>query len=280
MTFLKSIIIGLITLTLLGTVTFAENLDSKVKVGSDITVPVATAVDSVISVGGDVHVYGMVLEDAVSVGGDVIIYPGGNVAEDAISVGGSVINKGDSKIGGDTVTVDPFNLDAETWTHTVKPIRHWGYWMGGLASIAFLVLAVLVVLFVPSPVRQIQETLLDSGVQSLVWGLFGVILVIPTTIVLAISLVGIPLIPFFWIIIFAAKLFGYVCCSGILGQQVLNKIKRPSNSMMIQIIAGLVTLWFVGLIPIVGWLLKTGVTLCGFGAVLLLGWDRYRYRVN
>lgn len=101
------------------------------------------------------------------------------------------------------------------------------------------------------------------------WGIFGLTLVVPLAVLLAISVVGIVLIPLEMTIVLCAVLFGFVAVSQIIGEKLFAVLKRHDQSMVRETIWGLIILWLIGWIPYVGWMLKVLAIVLGLGSVLV-----------
>ena len=83
------------------------------------------------------------------------------------------------------------------------------------------------------------------------YGLLGIILVVPLAIMLAISIIGIALIPLEILAVFLAALIGYLAVAIIIGRRVLRALKKDNPAIILSAILGILILWFIGLIPII-----------------------------
>ncbi|HVN66766.1 MAG TPA: hypothetical protein VMT55_00210, partial [Candidatus Sulfotelmatobacter sp.] len=84
---------------------------------------------------------------------------------------------------------------------------------------------------------------------------------------LAISLVGIILIPVWVLVVVTAAFFGYFALGHVLGKKILNACRIYGKSMMVETLTGIVMLALVGLVPVGGFLIKMIAALCGLGGV-------------
>ncbi len=89
-------------------VTLPGTSAAEVNIGGDIVVLKNQTIDSAVSVGGTVHVFGTVSEDAIAVGGKIIVEPGGRICGDAVGVGGGIAVMDSAAIEGDAVAVRRF----------------------------------------------------------------------------------------------------------------------------------------------------------------------------
>jgi hypothetical protein len=138
-----------------------------------------------------------------------------------------------------------------------------------LSFLAFLGLtALLVALFTPQ-LGAVSALAEKQWLRSLLWGLLALVLFIPITIVLVVSLVGIFLIPVWIVLAVIAWLFGWVGVAHMVGKKILYACKLRGRSMMLETLCGVVILYLVSLIPIIGWAIKFIACLLGLGSVVL-----------
>jgi predicted membrane protein len=102
------------------------------------------------------------------------------------------------------------------------------------------------------------------------WGLLGVVLVVPVAALLAVSVVGIVLIPFEMLGVALAVLVGYVALAIVVGRKAAEAFKKPDISVVLAALAGLLLLWIASWVPIVGWIVKVLAAVVGLGGVIVL----------
>jgi hypothetical protein len=150
---------------------------------------------------GNLDVRGTVNGNAVAIGGNVILHPGAVVRGDAVAVGGEVRNDGGTILGESrtlsalTVGAPPGGLHgspARTARRSISLSVGW-----------YLVLAVIgtaVAIFARGKLDTIAERIRDDFSRSFLYGVLGEIALLPALIAivvaLAITLIGIILIPF------------------------------------------------------------------------------------
>ena len=103
--------------------------------------------------------------------------------------------------------------------------------------------------------------------RAILYGLLGYAATIPATIVLAITLIGIPLIPVLWLAIALAGLFGQAAL-GLLVGKALNKSLNQDFNESHQVLIGLATIGVLTAIPGAGGLVSLFTGLLGFGAAV------------
>jgi hypothetical protein len=101
------------------------------------------------------------------------------------------------------------------------------------------------------------------------WGVLGIILIVPLAIMLAVSIIGIALIPLELLAVFLASLIGYIAVAIMIGKKLLKALNNDTPSIILSAILGVLILWLVGLIPIFGSIVKVIAWIIGFGAVIM-----------
>ncbi|NOZ03981.1 MAG: hypothetical protein GXO92_05170 [FCB group bacterium] len=261
------------TMLILFALTLCTGLQAReksiIKIGNSVVVEAGKTVKSAVAIGGDVRIYGTVEEDAVAVGGSVYVGPDAVIRKNAVSVGGSVSMEQGGVIYGDVVEVGGFRLGS-----LFMPFQQYGYWgfPWGFHLISFfglLALALLSVLLLPNQLDSVSKTIKTDIPKAILYGVLAGILFVPLIIMLAVSILGIPLIPFTIMITVLMALFGYFAVAMVLGSRLLTTANRPEPSALLNVFLGLVIIWVIGLIPILGHLIKIAVYVIGLGGVLI-----------
>jgi hypothetical protein len=263
----RKLMLILAALVLVGSLTPAFAGDrSIIKVGHDAVVEVDMRVDDVVSVGGDVKVYGTVHGDAVSVGGDVYLGEDASVYGDVVAVGGAVYEDEGSVIHGDITEVDAFNIGR---FHFQWPFHgfFWGFKI--FTFIGCLALGLILAVLLPKQLDQVSDFIRDNPLTVILYGLLGFVLVIPILVILAISIVGIVLIPVELLAVVFGTLFGYYAVARIIGEKLSNALGKESVSILLALVFGLVVLGLVDIIPFFGDLVAVIAGIMGFGGVLM-----------
>jgi len=127
----------------------------------------------------------------------------------------------------------------------------------------------LIVHFIPKPISVISTVIKDMPIKVIFWGILGMILIVPLAVLLAVSVVGIVLIPLELTIVLCAVILGFIAISQLVGRKLFTILKRHDQSMIRETIWGMIVLWIIGWIPYVGWMLKVFAVVPGFGGVLM-----------
>lgn len=240
-----------------------------VKIGGDVVVEEGMSVDKAVAVGGDVTVNGVVEDDVVAVAGSVILGSKAVVGGDVVSVGGAIKKEEGAQVRGDTVEVNIPGVSSVVRSFSKGKWRE-RFWAFRIISfIGLLALALLIVAVVPKPFGLISATVQKNTLKVILWGLLGLVLIVPFAGLLAISVVGIPLIPLEIILVACALLVGYIAIAQLIGNKMATALKKPDLNILWATLWGLITLWVIGWVPVLGWLVKAVALLLGFGGVIV-----------
>ena len=295
---------------------------ARVRVGGDVFVKDTEAVgDDVVVVLGSAHVDGRVDGDVVAVGGSVYLGPKAQVRGGVTSVGGGVERVTGSSVNG------PIN-EVKVSFPSVGPfvrIRPWQDWswfsspfgrsvelIGTLVRVMLLGLfAALVVAIAPRPVRRVADRVSTEPWRAGLVGLAAQILFIPllvlTVIVLAISIIGIPLlllVPFAILAAIIVALLGLTGAGCALGEFVSRRSgSATAQNLLPSLLVGLAVIWaltviarfaglagmpirvIVGGVLVAGFLIEYLAWTIGLGGVLLSRFGRrgpadHQYRTS
>jgi hypothetical protein len=242
--------------------------DTVVRLGNNIVIEKGKEVGGAVSIGGDVEVYGHVLKDVVCVGGTVLLGQYAVVRGDVVSVGGTVIRQEGAQVHGSITIVDTSELSSlfSVWPGCSFPQLPRTY--GFFSFLGFMIIALIVVSLIPDTVGFISFNIEHGTVKVFLWGILGAVLILPITIILAISIVGIVLIPLHVILMASAFLMGYIAFVQLLGKKITVLIKKPNKPILLETLIGSIALWFIGFVPFLGWLVKALAAILGFGGVI------------
>ena len=240
----------------------------KVRIGGNVVVDEGTEVKDAVAVGGSVTVNGKVRKSAVAVGGSVILGPNAVIGKDVVALGGAVQQAQGSKIHGEVVELNipgfsaimPFFFEgtSSSWFWTFKIV----------SLLGFLALAVLLIALLPKPFNLISNNVQQNLGKIILWGILGLVVLIPLAIFLAISVIGIPLIALEVFLAGIAFLVGYIAIAQLIGDKIAALMKRPALNVIWMTVMGLFALWLVGWVPFLGSLIKAVAIVLGFGGVL------------
>jgi hypothetical protein len=270
---LKKMLLVLLVVILGSSIGFAGSKDdggqSIVKFGENIEITRDMEVETAVSIGGSITVYGKVLEDVVAVGGSIDLKNSALVGGDVVSVGGGIEKAPGAIIKGDIVEASvPGIAPMISACSSGDVLKGWAAF-SILSFIAFLVLvAILVALFGPQ-LGAVSERIEKELMRTFLFGLLACFLFVPIIILLVISFAGIILIPVWAVLAAIALLFGYIAAAHFIGRKVLAAFKVTKTHMMAETLTGVVLLALVGLVPVIGFIIKAVVGCMGLGSVVL-----------
>ena len=238
-----------------------------VKMNGDIFIPNNVVAGDVVAIGGNIVVSGKVENNVVAVGGSIILKAGSSVKGQVVAVGGGVMKEPTAEVGGRVTEVY-----MPRFIPSFPAFLNGGWMMlwatlSALALLGFLGLAVLLVALVPENMGTAVNALERSFVPMLLWGLLWMILVMPIAVLLAVSLVGIILIPLEILIAALGLILGYIASAIFIGKNILLSFKKVPPPF-VDAILGILVLFAVGFVPVIGIAVKAIFLTAGLGAVL------------
>lgn len=129
-----------------------------------------------------------------------------------------------------------------------------------------LAVALALLSLFPEPTRRIAADVERAPGPALGWGLLLALASGPAGILLAITILGIPLALLLGLGLLAAKVMGYVAASLLLGARVLSRLGVRQAAVGWELGAGTVVLFLIGSVPVLGFFLGLTVALIGIGA--------------
>jgi hypothetical protein len=223
---------------------------------------------------GPLEIRGTVDGNAVAVGSDVVLLPGGHVRGDALSVGGQVRMAGGT-VDGETRTISAFSVGPIAGARLTPAQATRRALSLALACYLILVaMALAVSIGARTHLETIAATIRTDFSRSFLFGLLGELAVVPlfllSMVALAITIVGILLIPFaavaYALAILGALDLGFLAMSLIAGDAMMRgeSSARDTRPIVTHLIVGLTAF-------LVLWLLAGGGAFLGLaGSVLRL----------
>ena len=269
----------------------------------DMIVPAGTTTSgSVMVIRGNLDVYGNVDGAATAILGDVIVHDGGRVRGGAVALMGHVRNEGGSILG--------VIKDVGT-THNRSTVSFGGRprtTVGSLVSaliwlVVLLLIGTFVLFFMRDYFKRTVEVVTNETGRSLLTGVLAGLATVPAVvalcIALAITIIGIFLIPIgvgaFMIAVSGIGILGFLAVAHVAGIAISRKSasETPGGEELQYLFTGILAfsaLWIIAAaftwFPILGSLLRVlafSVTFVavatGFGAVIL-SWWRSRHKEN
>jgi cytoskeletal protein CcmA (bactofilin family) len=148
------------------------------------------------------------------------------------------------------------------------------------AALAFAACAVLAAVVAPRPLTSAASRAEESPGRSFVYGLVSLPAVFVLCVVLAVSIVGIPLLLLLVPAYLALLFFGALVAAFFIGTRVLMVTGRYRVGNALAAVVGAIILAATTLIPVLGDLLLYSLTLLGTGAIILALFSRRRPRAS
>jgi hypothetical protein len=266
---------------------------ARVRFGGDVTVAEDEAVgDDVVAILGSARVDGRVDGNVVAIAGSVRLGPKANVRGDVTAVGGSV-----ERAEGTVVTgqINEIRIARPTFGPLVdiRPWENW-HWLGDTVRnpfggsvdlVATLVrvglvglLAALMIAVLPAPVRRVADRVAAEPWRAGFVGLAAQLLFAPllviTVVVLAVSIIGIPLlllVPFGLVIVAVALVMGFAGTACAVGRWIGQRAGSGMPGLLVSLVVGLAVVFaltiiakFLGLAGLPVRVLLAGVLAVGF----------------
>jgi hypothetical protein len=285
----------------------ARRREDIVRIGGSVSVDSDEYVrGDVVVIGGSANINGEVNGEVVVVGGSARFGPQADVRGDVTVVGGGLSRDAGATIRGKIHEVGiggmpwrggEWGRDANWgWMNGIYPVARL---TGTLVRVTLLILLTALVLFVAkAPVEQIAERVAADPVKSWFVGFLAEMLFIPvlimTAVVLAISIIGIPLLvllPVAVVALLVVMLVGFTAVAFHIGRLLQDKVDalrtRPYAATftgILLIVSPVLLARLVGLtgdlgfvvwpIAAVGFLLEYSVWTAGLGAAALVRFNR------
>lgn len=212
---------------------------------------------AVVALNGDIRVSGTVEEAVVALNGRATITNGARVGGDVVSSKAPVVEPG-ATVGGETRTVR-FSLRA-------LGFLFWLLWWIAV-TFSLFVLGVLFLALVPAAMAASQLVARNEPGRAVGWGLLMAVGLPVVSVLVMLTVVGIPLGLVALLALALVYAMGYVVAALALGRSL---VKEPRGRFL-AFLAGLVILRLVGLIPFLGGLVTFVAAAFGLGALAIAG---------
>lgn len=276
----------------------------------DIVVPTGTVHDgTALTMNGRIVVDGTLVGDAMTMNGDVVI--AGTVRGSVrafngdITLAGSAVVEGDvwsangridrqpgAQVRGRVVSQTPGGSQTPGAPGTPPPPpapmppgrwdRDWTWqWPGMLRTMAtgtfigLIALAAIAGALFPLPIRRVADVLLRFPGESILAGFILWVALPPLAVILALSIVGIPVVVFLPFAVLLLGLAGLAGASQLIGDRILGGFQQQHHTAL-EAVVGAALIGVLAFIPALGWLAIFAAFTWGIGAVLLIIFRRIR----
>jgi hypothetical protein len=251
------------------------NNTNLVRFGGDVSVPANQTVENASAFGGNVTVLpnARVLDTAIAFGGDIILKAGARVDGDAYSFGGKIVQEPGAIIGGEKATFSDRHgmMYGSYGRQSFFPQYFFSAMFRICAAVVAAILGLIVLQTSPQFLTDLAIKLRQDPGLTALWGIGGIVAIIFGTVFLAITLIGIPLIPLLSLSAVVTSLFGSLGVALFVGQRVVRNDNQQASQ---QFLIGLAILTVLALIPFLGGLVVFLINLFGLGVILLWKFGR------
>lgn len=220
-------------------------------------------------VGGDVVVVAgsAEIEAGAQLAGSLVTAGAGLTAPSGFKPRGEMVSVGTLGLGGPIAAMVPWLTEGLFWGRPIAPRLPWVW-----AAVCVLALVYLALNFLfERPIRSCTEVLAERPLTTGLVGVLALLLLGPVSLLLAVSVIGLPIVPALWGAIFVAGLFGRVAVIRWTGARVLAE-ETPGNPWQAarSLLIGSVLIGLAYLVPGLGILAWTLLGVFGVGAATLV----------
>ncbi|QSJ14430.1 hypothetical protein JYQ62_21200 [Nostoc sp. UHCC 0702] len=257
------------------------NSTNLIRFGGSVTVPENQVVENALAFGGSVTVSpnARVLDTAIAFGGDVILKKGVRVEGDAYSFGGKIVQEPGAIVAGERATFSDRH-GMMYGSNRGRSSFFAQYFFSAIFRISAAVVAAILGLIIlhtsPQFLPSLATKLRQHPSLTVLWGMGAIVAIIFFSVFLAITLIGIPLIPLLSLTAIVTSLVGSLGVALFVGQRL---VSNGGRSLQQQFLVGLAILTVLTLIPFFGGLVVFLVNLFGLGVILLWQFGREKPQI-
>ncbi|MFC2169142.1 hypothetical protein ACFLRM_01060 [Acidobacteriota bacterium] len=251
--------------------------------------------DTVMTLGGSIHIKGKVRECAIAFGGTIVVE--GQVGDCVVGFGSEITLKSSAIIDGDVVSIggtltkepgviiegDTVNFGLNTSKEVKEFLRDGLLGIFGISLLPLFIIIKLTTMFIWFIIAlglivlfPQQIPFASSQIRKSFWPIFGTGLLsmlifvglIIFSALLSIILIGIPILLSLIIIGITLKIFGQVVLFYFFGESLSNAFGWKKATPILVVIIGFLFVSLIGLIPIIGSLFSSVLSIIGWGVVI------------
>jgi len=244
------------------------------KAGQDVTIADGQDAGNVIAIGGQITVNGLVEQNVVAIAGSVVLTKKAVVRGNVIVVGGVVARGSGSLVYGDVTEINSSTLSEAITSAMRGELEGWSLILNIISLCFFaiiLITTLIMTLLIPRSLALIANAIESNKLKSFLWGILATLMIVPFFMLLAISIIGIVLIPLAFTVLLIAAIVGFIAFGVLLGNFIITRIFRGyKKSLVKEALVGVSLLWLLGWIPLyIGMLIKTLAITFGLGGVVI-----------
>ncbi len=244
------------------------------RIGQDITVEQGQRVDNAVAVGGQITISGLVEKNVLAIGGSVVLTNNAVVRGNVIVMGGVVARGSGALVFGDITEINSSTL-SDAFSSAIRgELSGWSLILDVISLCFFaiiLIIALFMTLLIPGALTVVSDTIREHKAKSFFWGFLTTLLIVPFFMLLAISIVGIFLIPAAFAALLLAAIIGFIAFGALVGRFIVSRIFRSAGrSLARETLIGLSLLWLLGWAPFyIGIIIKILSITFGLGGLVL-----------
>ena len=245
--------------------------DDIMAAGANVRIESKTVTGSVLAAGDKIRIAGTIAGDVRTAGSDVVIASGTTIAGDLVTYGERepVMEEGAS-VGGEVR-----HEQVERGQYSRGDQARIGNWVRSVVT-WFAAGVLLLYLFRGATAEVLDQGFARSG-RSLGIGVLAAVLVLPAVLLLALTVVGLPLAALVLLLAGAHLIVAHAFATLLIGSWVMTRFFKAAAASGLKwqhVLLGAVLLKTAALVPIVGWLTVCLLTLLAWGALLQVLWRR------
>ena len=224
----------------------------------------------IVAAGGNIDLKGSAV-NAVLAGGNIVIEQSAVIQKDAIISGNNVVNNG-KVIGNLTVRAGAFqnsgtagNVDFKQTASGMQGFRQALGFFQLMGIIGFLIVGLILLKLFPRQFQELDAEIRESSARKAIVGFIMIIAAAIVLLLLAITIIGIPLAIFALIVYIVALVISPLFVSLSLGKALAGPASKTGD--MALFIIGFIVLNILMLVPFIGGLIRIIAVSLGFGAM-------------
>lgn len=169
----------------------------------------------------------------------------------------------------------------DTWSDWEYPVRptFLSIFTGFLVTVGFFVLiGALFLTFAPNQVRHLRHKISARPGMALLSGVIGMSVLCGLVPVIAMTVVGIPLVPMVLLIAIAAWILGYILGAYVLAMRALQGLGGNQDpeiwTRLMALVIGVLAMAILNFIPFLGWMANFALVLVGIGGMTTVLFER------
>jgi uncharacterized RDD family membrane protein YckC len=213
------------------------------------------------------------IASGAQIGRDLVVVASAYDAPPGFSPGGQHIVIGANIFGGRLEALVPWITRGLLWGRLIVPDLPWVWRIVGLSFLVYLILN----LIFPEPIRACVRTFDDRPLTAFAVGLLVMLLTGPVCVLLAVSVVGLAVVPFVVAALFIGGILGKIAVARWIGMGIVRQDSDDSRPQSLRSFAiGFAVICFAYAIPILGFITWTLIGVFGLGTAALTFISAYR----